>query len=102
MSLFFLAPEASWGAPPWRCGAGLNSEFLLRARCDFFPSRQKRAGEPLRGDVNSMLRHMRKAMPLAALFYILPGLCMGAFVELNSKKPPPVNFSGGGGGGGGG
>ena len=27
-----LASEASWGAPPWRCGAGLNSEFLLRAR----------------------------------------------------------------------
>ena len=34
-------------APPWRCGAGFNSELLLRARCEFFfSSRQKRAGGP--------------------------------------------------------
>ena len=35
MSAFFFAREASWGAPPWRCGAGFNSEVLLRARCEF-------------------------------------------------------------------
>ena len=32
----FFAREATWGAPPWRCGAGFNSEVLLRARCPFF------------------------------------------------------------------
>ena len=43
MSLFFLAPEESWGAPPWRCGAGFNSDLFLRARCPFF----SRAGSDL-------------------------------------------------------
>ena len=31
-------------APPWRCGAGFNSEMLVRARCPLFFSREKRAG----------------------------------------------------------
>ena len=36
-------------APPWRCGAGFTSEMFVRARCNFFFSREKRPGGPLRG-----------------------------------------------------
>ena len=36
-------------APPWRCGAGFNSEMFVRARCPLFFSGEKRAGGPLRG-----------------------------------------------------
>ena len=35
MSRFLQRRKSSSEAPPWRCGAGLNSEVFLRARSDF-------------------------------------------------------------------
>ena len=55
MSAFFLAREASWGAPPWRCGAGFNSEMSLRGRCNFLGPSQAN----LRRDENSGRRRTR-------------------------------------------
>ena len=52
---FFEASEASWGPPPWRCGAGFKSELFRRARSGFlFPRARSELGAPsvaMRGGV---------------------------------------------------
>ena len=34
--IFFPRARSELGSPLWRCGEGLNSEFLLPARCSLF------------------------------------------------------------------